>query len=411
MDEKIQFQIAETKTRLKRDQSLIDRAFGEVRDDLRREMEAIRNLADKGVSVVPEMAYADIENDAVSEQVRSEIRHRGCAIIRGVFDRSQAADWNTTLGTYIDDNHYYEKQEQKRGLDNYFSTLASGKPQIFGLYWSKPQIEARQAVSMAVTKRFLNRLWDVSTPSGNEFNPDFDYAYADRTRRREPGDVSLGLSPHMDSGSYERWTDAAYQKIYGSVFSGRWQDYDPWKAAHRTETKEYPSPAVCSMFRTFQGWTALTPQGPNDGTLGLVPYAKGIVYMLLRALQDDVAADDLCGAEPGRALSALPEWHADLLAGLVPIPHVEPGDTVWWHPDIIHAVEDEHKGTGYSNVIYIGASPECEKNRAYAKNQAGRFLAGKSAPDFAAEDYEVDFTGRATIDDLTDLGRRQMALD
>ncbi len=133
--------------------------------------------------------------------------------------------------------------------------------------------------------------------------------------------------------------------------------------------------------------------------------------MLLRALQPDVMADDLCGAEPGRALGANPEHHPDLLAALVSIPMVEPGDTVWWHPDIIHAVEDEHLGTEYSNVIYIGASPKCTKNAVYIKKQAAAFLEGRSAPDFAAEDYEVDFIGRATIDDLSDLGRQQMGLD
>jgi len=35
---------------------------------------------------------------------------------------------------------------------------------------------------------------------------------------------------------------------------------------------------------------------------------------------------------------------------------------------------------------------------------------GKSPPDFAAEDYEVDFKGKFTIEDLSDLGRTQMAL-
>ena len=52
-------------------------------------------------------------------------------------------------------------------------------------------------------------------------------------------------------------------------------------------------------------------------------------------------------------------YHKLLLRGYGSIPEVEPGDTVWWHPDVIHAVEDEHSGTGYSNVIYIGASPRC----------------------------------------------------
>jgi hypothetical protein len=36
------------------------------------------------------------------------------------------------------------------------------------------------------------------------------------------------------------------------------------------------------------------------------------------------------------------------------------------------------------------------------------FLAGRSAPDFAGMDFEVDFNGRATVNDLTELGRQQM---
>jgi hypothetical protein len=330
--------------------------------------------------------------------------------VRGVYPRSRAEAWNDELGRYIEENDYLAKAEKKRGLDQYFSQLDAAKPQIFGIYWSKPQVMARQGAEIAQVKRFLNRLWDVDGPEGQEFDPDNDYTYADRTRRRRPGDKTLGLSPHMDSGSYERWTDPAFQKIYAPVFAGKWEDYDPWKAAFRTKTKEYPSPAVCSMFRTFQGWTALTPQGPKDGTLQVVPISIGIAYMLLRALQADVPEDDLCGAEPGRALSVKPDWHPELMKGIVSIPLMEPGDTVWWHPDTVHAVENEHAGKGYSNVIYIGASPRCEKNRAYAVKQAKAFLEGRSAPDFAAEDYEVDFRGRATVADLTDIGRAQMAL-
>ncbi len=92
------------------------------------------------------------------------------------------------------------------------------------------------------------------------------------------------------------------------------------------------------------------------------------------------------------------------------IPRVEPGDTVWWHPDVIHAVEDEHRGRDYSNVIYIGAAPWCEKNARFLPRQAERFLHGRSSPDFAAEDYEVDFTGRARMEDLSTMGQQQMGL-
>jgi hypothetical protein len=164
------------------------------------------------------------------------------------------------------------------------------------------------------------------------------------------------------------------------------------------------------MFRTFQGWTALTRQGKGDGTLQLIPIATGMVYMLLRALQDDVPETDLCGANPGRALSVRPEWHALLLGALTSIPVMEPGDAVFWHSDVVHAVEDEHKGQGYSNVMYIGATVGCAKNTAYLARQAPTFLEGRTPPDFAPDDFEVDFRGRGTEGDLTPLGRSQMGL-
>ena len=408
MDQTIKDEIRAAKTLLQSQGVDLKAAFDRLADLMKHEAETIDGLKSAGKSVIPEIDFKDVAAGTVSDQTKDEIRHRGTAVIRGVFPRQQAEDWNEELGEYIDRNDYYTKMEEKKGLDNYFAQLDSAKPQIFGIYWSKPQVQARQAKEMAITKAFMNNLWKTDGPNGQEFDPENDYVYADRTRRREPGDQSLGLSPHMDAGSYERWTDAYYQKIYAAVFAGHAEDYDPWNAAYRTKTKEYPSPAVCSMFRTFQGWTALTTQGPSDGTLQVIPVARGITYMLLRALQDDVAPDDLCGAEPGRALRADENWHPDLMKSLVPIPVVEPGDTVWWHPDIVHAVEDSHNGTGYSNVIYIAASPKCDKNAAYIQKQKQSFLEGRSAPDFAAEDYEVNFAGRATLDDLTDLGRRQM---
>jgi hypothetical protein len=410
MDQSVREAIIKTKRALGAGSQKLKEAFRRIEDRIRSETDIIRKEVASGRSPLPEVDFSAVKNDKVSEATKNEVRRRGFAVIRGVYSRELAEEWNEELGRYIEENDYYEKAQKKGSLDKYFSQLDAARPQIFGIYWSKPQIKARQGESMATAKRFMNRLWDVNGPDGREFDPDNDYTYADRTRRRRPGDKTLGLSPHMDSGSFERWVDPAFQKIYAPVFAGEWEKYDPWKAAYRTRTKEYPSPAVCSMFRTFQGWTALTPQGPHDGTLQVVPISIGIAYMLLRALQDDVPEDDLCGAEPGRALGMKPEWHPLLAEGLVSIPLMQPGDTVWWHPDTVHAVENEHAGKNFSNVIYIGASPRCEKNRIYALKQAKAFLEGKSAPDFAAEDYEVDFKDRATARDLTELGRAQMAI-
>ncbi len=409
MDEVIRDFVKEAKADL-RARTDVKAAFASLRDEMRREADVVAKAAARGETVIPELAFADVRDGKVSDATRAQIRARGCVVIRGVFERSRAEDWNGEIGDYLERNNYLERLQEKAGLDNYFGELKSGKPQIYGIYWSRPQVEARQARSMAETKRFLNRLWDVRGPTGDEFDPDVDYAYADRTRRREPGDTSLGLSPHMDAGSYERWVDPAFQRIYAPIFAGDWAAYDPWKAAFRTQTREYASPAVCSMFRTFQGWTGLTTQGPDDGTLSLIPISRAISHVLLRALQDDVAPDDLCGAKPGRALGVDARWHGDIMPALVSIPEVGPGDTVWWHPDTVHAVADEHKGHEYANVIYVGASPKCAKNEAYAQRQAAAFLDGRSPPDFAPEDFEVDFEGRATVDDLSELGRQQMCL-
>ena len=56
-------------------------------------------------------------------------------------------------------------------MDQYFSDLQSGKPQIFGLYWSKPQIEARQSESMAIVKSWLNSLWKYEFNNKKIFDP------------------------------------------------------------------------------------------------------------------------------------------------------------------------------------------------------------------------------------------------
>ncbi|HSI61123.1 MAG TPA: YbiU family protein [Ideonella sp.] len=383
--------------------------FARLTEALKDEVSAIRAEQAQG-GAVPEIAYADVAAGSVSAEQVARIKRRGCVVIRGVFDPAQVNAWNDTVVRYIDEVGYLERMKDKAGLDKYFSALGSSRPQIYSLYWSQPQMQARQHAHQAVARAWLNRLWRFEKNGVQYFDPDRQFNYADRVRRREPGDSTLGLSPHSDGGSVERWCEPTFRHVYREVFQGDPLAFDPFDADGRTTTREIPSPAVCSAFRTFQGWTALTRQGPGDGTLKLVPIAKTTPWMLLRALQPDVPDGDLCGAQPGRALGASPQWHAELLEGLVSIPQVGPGDTVWWHSDVIHAVEDRHQGSGYSNVIYIGAAPWCDKNEAFAKKQAAAFLAGRSSPDFAPENYELDYPGRAKLDDLSPLGQQQMGL-
>ena len=46
----------------------------------------------------------------------------------------------------------------------------------------------------------------------------------------------------------------------------------------------------------------------------------------------------------------------------------------------------------------------------YINKQSKKFLEGKSPPDFAAEDYEINYKGRVTVNDLSELAKKQLGL-
>ena len=382
--------------------------FSKIENFIEKEIVQIENSKKSAENIIPEINFKDLSDNLY--EFKNELKKRGCVIVRDVFDDTLMHQMNKDLESYIEENNYYEDQKKKADIDKYFSDLQSGKPQIFGLYWSKTQVNIRQSKELDVVKKWLNKLWINEHDGETIFDPNHELVYADRVRRRVPGDKTLGFSPHCDAGSVERWVDKGYQGVYENIFADNFTEYDPFNAAYRNTTQEIESPAVSHVFRTFQGWVALTEQGPGDGTLQLIPIAKSMAFILTRALMDDVSENDLCGSKPARALSVNSTYHALLLRGLVSIPKMNAGDTVWWHPDVVHAVEDHHTGKGYSNVVYVGSTPYCEKNLSYAKKQSVKFLEGKSPPDFAEEDYEVRYKNRAKASDLTPLGKKQLAL-
>ncbi len=397
--------IRDTKARLRRQLGDYAGVFAEVEKDMLEEVHAVVSA---GAAAFPVVDYADVAAGTVPVSTVEAIRRRGCAVVRGTFPRAQAETWDAELADYLVRNDFAGSYAGP--ADDVFGGLTSSKPQIYPIYWSRPQIEARQSERMAAVRTFLNSFWRNESEGRVWFDPTRDTAYPDRIRRREPGSSSKGLSAHTDSGSVERWLLPAYQRVFRHVFAGRLADYDPWDGAYRTEVDEFESTVMCSAFRTFQGWTALSDMRPTDGVLHVVPIPSAMAYLLLRALQDDVPEDDLCGAANGRVLAVTEQWHSVLLPALTPIPAVEPGDTVWWHCDVIHSVADVSDQERWGNVMYIPAAPLCDKNARYAAECGRNFLDGNSPGDFAPENYEAAWPDRATLADLTAIGRAQLGL-
>jgi hypothetical protein len=400
--------IRETKAQLRARLGDVTTPFKAVEEAMRAEVAEIVDQRRRGEEVWPIVRFADIAAGAVPAETVEAVRRRGCAVVKGTFGRERAEAWDRELVSYLDRNDF--AGTYKYVDDGIFGGLAVAKPSIFPIYWSRPQMEAREDDDMVAVRGFLNGFWKHESEGRVWFDPTRDTAYPDRVRRREPCSSSGGLSPHTDSGSIERWLLPAYQQVFRHVFAGRPERYDPWDGAYRTEVHEFESTVMCSAFRTFQGWTALSDMAPTEGVLHTVPIPSAMSYLLLRALQDDVADDDLCGAANGQALPISERWHPVLMPALTPIPAVEPGDTVWWHGDMIHSVGAVEDQKGWGNVMYIPASPWCDKNAAYAAQCGKAFLAGTSPTDFAAEDYEVNWVGRPGVDDLNATGRAQLGL-
>ena len=341
---------------------------------------------------MPVVEYTDVAAGTVPAERIAAIHRRGCAVVRGTFERGEAEAWDAELEAYLDGNDFMARY---RGpADQLFSALASSRPQIYGVYWSRPQIAARQHERMVAVRRFLNSFWSHESGGQQWFDPDHDIGYPDRIRRRQPSTPSLGLSPHADSGSIERWLLPAYQRVYRHVFTGDWARFNPWDGAHRGEIHEFPTTVMCSAFRTFQGWTALSEMRPGDGVLHVIPIPKAMGYVLLRALQDDIADDDLCGADNDRvSLSrALPR---PAVSGLRPDPRrrARRHDVVARRPHPRRRRRQQRRAMGQRDVHPGG--PGCAKNVAYARLCGEAFLEGRSPADFAAEDYEFDWVNRA----------------
>lgn len=388
----------------------VEALFEKVCQKIEKETAAAREEEKVNGTAWPELEWSDIAEGRVTAEQIAKIKRRGCLVIRQNFSHQEAKGWDQSILNYLDINDF-DKQYRGPG-DNFFGSLDASRPEIYPIYWSQTQMQARQSERMAIVQSFLNRLWKYQTNGVQWFDPDISIIYPDRIRRRPPGTNSKGLGAHTDSGALERWLLPAYQKVFSKIYDNQFDEYDPWDAAYRPEVNEYTASNTtkCSIFRTFQGWTALSDMTVGQGVLHAVPIPEAMAYILLRPLLSDVPEDELCGVAPGKVLPISEKWHPHLIRALCSIPSVKAGDSVWWHCDVIHSVAPVEDQQGWGNVMYIPAAPLCDKNLAYAKIVYEALETGSSPADFPKEDYEKDWKDRFTVADLNLIGRRSLGL-
>jgi hypothetical protein len=385
----------------------VEEVFAAVEARVAERVEEIEDAKRRGETVWPVVDYADIEAGTVSADALDHLHRRGCVVVRGHFEREQAVAWDTDIVDYVEHNQFFENY---RGPgDDFFGSVGS-RPEIYPVYWSSAQMEARQSDRMARVQSFLNRLWSYESDGTRWFDPDRDSLYPDRIRRRPPGASSGGLNTHIDVGTLDLWMTSAYQQAFRHLFDGSVEQYDPWDAAYRTSGPQYPSSTMCSVFRTFQGWTALSDMAHDQGVLFTVPIPEAMAYMMLRPLLPDIPEDDMCGVTVGQVFPVNEKWHPLLVRAISGIPDVQAGDTVWWHADVIHGVAPVEDQQGWGNVMYIPAAPWCPRNEEYAACVREAFLNGDSPSDFPEEHYERGWPDRFQREQLNETGRRGLGM-
>ncbi|GJE99090.1 DUF1479 domain-containing protein [Phanerochaete sordida] len=389
------------------------------REVLKALEDATANVIARGSQSVPEVSYASLKSGLSASEVEA-VKSAGCTIVRGAVPEAEARDWDRLTREYIAAN-----KSNIRGSP-------ADSIVFYELYSSPAQILARtHAHVLSTHKALLTALFHARPDTLVSLHTPL--SYFDRLRIRPPGPSRFALGPHMDGGGIERWEDVQYRRVYAEILSGGagWRGYDAWDLSERVGANQdlYNAPNQCSILRPLQGWLSLSNTGPGEGTLKVLPFLKeSTAYLMLRpffrptaqaqraadAADGKVALDfaswepaldspEFPGSVPAKAqvFSAKTHPHLRLDEGaLVSVPRVNPGDQVFWHCDLVHAVETEHSGPNDAVVLYIPAVPFTVENAGYIRSQLLNFAKGLPAPDFPGGPGEAGFIGQVAPADV-----------
>jgi hypothetical protein len=171
------------------------------------------------------------------------------------------------------------------------------KPQIYGIYWSTPPGPGA-AVGVAHPRaRVPQSPVDRESEGRRHFDPGQVPVYAES--HSTPSArlvVARPLAPRRRRIRSSVGSIRASGRCIATSFPATGADTirSMLPGGRTCRRSRHPPSARCSG--PFRVGPRYTRQGKGDGTLQLIPIVTGMVYLLLRALQDDVPEDDLCGA-------------------------------------------------------------------------------------------------------------------
>ncbi|KAF7561690.1 hypothetical protein G7046_g2446 [Stylonectria norvegica] len=402
---------------------------------LRADVEHIECL---GAHLIPSIEFADVDDPAQTARFGRDLKRYGVGVIRKVVPKPDADAAMRETVQYLDSKRHIKPPRQD--------------PTCFDFFWTPAQVRSRAHPNVLCAQRFMMGLWETSPD--DRLATRLPITYVDRIRIHGAGEQrphginvppleppqsaddwiyalqsSAGIIAQVDNGSLERWEPDGYQQAgtYNHIFHGRWEDHDPWECASRVSATMdlYNGYAACTIFRMFQGVLALSTIEP--GVVRLLPSPKlATAYYLLRPffspqlsppesrsgpeweaylapenwkLQRD--PDTIIhGAVPGHAQRITEHWHPHLYLrdSMITLPTLQPGDYIFWHPDLPYHISSNNPGllTPSSNdddismLVYIPAAPLTQTNALYLARQRKAFQRGHPGPDF-------DSTGRGTV--------------
>ncbi|CAK7245896.1 MAG: hypothetical protein STHCBS139747_007501, partial [Sporothrix thermara] len=302
-------------------------------------LEAVtKEIAALGTDSIPVFQFDEVRDGFTSPEQIENLKRRGCCVVRGVLTEEETGSLFRDLKDFVGKN--------PGRIDGW---PAESKA-IFNLYNSPTQIAIRTHPNHLRVQKLLNTLYHDET---NETSPE-PLSYTDAVRIRSPGLSFFGLGPHIDAGSLCRWADPQYRSVYDAIFSGQPETFDAYDLGvrHKADQFLFKAKAHSAVFRSFQGWTALTPAAPGEGSLLLFPDVRNVIaYVVLRPFfAPPTNEEDIMDAskwtfspdtgnfpgtfkEQSQRLSISSHPHLRLRECMTFIPNMGPGDTVWWHTD------------------------------------------------------------------------------